>query len=83
MSTFTFDNHCQPLRGVDPVAVAGLDGVGGVGVEAGVTRVLANTHTAAPGPRLGAPVSVYTPAPGLGLLGQLGQGRGLIREVTV
>ena len=69
---------------MDPVAVAGLDGVRGVGVEAGVARVLADAHAAAPGQaRLAAPVPVHTPAPGLGLLGQLGQGRGLIREVTI
>ena len=58
------------MRGVDPVAVSGLDGVGGVCVEAGVARVLADADAAAPGPRLAAPVPVHTPAPGLGLLGQ-------------
>ena len=69
---------------MDPVAVAGLDGVRGVGVEAGVARVLADAHAAAPGQaRLAAPVPVHTPAPGLGLLGQLGHGRGLIRVVTI
>ena len=72
-----------PLRGGHPVAGAGLDGVGGVGVEAGVARVLADAHAAAPGPRLAAPVPVHTPAPGLGLLGQLGQGRGLVWKVTI
>ena len=65
-----------------PVAGVGLDGVRGVGVEAGVARVLADAHAAAPA-RLAAPVPVHTPAPRLGLLGQLGQGRGLIREVTI
>ena len=32
---------------------------------------------------LGAPIAIHAPAPRLGLLGQLGQCRGLVRIVTI
>ena len=70
------------LRGV------GAHGVGVVGVEGGVARVLALPRAqlyraARPGPELRPALPLAAARPRLGLLGELGQGGALVRVVTV
>ena len=70
------------LRGV------GSHGVGVVGVEGGVARVLALPRAqlyraARPGPELRPALPLAAARPRLGLLGQLGQGGALVRVVAV
>ena len=72
-------SHVVSPGNVYPITVIGLYGVGVVGVQGGVPRVLA--HTDCPRPTALAAVSVHTLTSRLALVGQLGQGGASVGEV--